>query len=128
LPPRFDAHARRLHRPYAELTNVVARVDAGEDVRAAAVVRTAEEAEAPFELVSGLAVSSTVQYGYMHGFGTPLFSKGGDSGAGLVLVVDGKSTHQLIGVARQPEPARGLDHFTRVDSDLLTWYGAPTTH
>lgn len=107
---------------YAELTDVTARVDAGEDVRAAAVVRTAEEPEAPFHVVDGLAVSSTVDYGYLHGFGTPMFSEGGDSGAGLFLVENGKITHALIGVARQPEPARELDHFTRIDADMLAWY------
>jgi hypothetical protein len=109
---------------YAELTDVVARVEAGEDVRAAAVVRTAEEAEAPLHVVDGLSVTSTVEYGYVHGFGTPMFSEGGDSGAGLFLMENGAITHELIGVARQPEPARGLDHFTRVDSEMLDWYGA----
>ncbi len=117
--------ASRVELPtYARLTDVTARVEAGEDVRAAAVVRTAEEAEAPLHEVDGLAVSSTVQYGYMHGFGTPMFSEGGDSGAGLFLVEDGKITHELIGVARQPEPSRNLDHFTRIDSDMLAWYAS----
>lgn len=107
---------------YAELTDVTARVAAGEDVRAAAVVRTSEEPEAPFHVISGLAVSSTVPYGYDHGFGTPMFSEGGDSGAGLFLFENGAITHKLIGVARQPEPSRDLDHFTRIDSDMLAWY------
>jgi len=90
---------------YAELTDVTARVDAGENVQAAAVVRTAEEAEAPLHVVDGLSVSSTVDLGYAHGFGTPMFSEGGDSGAGLFLFENGKITHKLIGIARQPEPA-----------------------
>jgi hypothetical protein len=113
---------------YAELTDVVARVDAGEDVRAAAVVRTSEQAEAPLHVVGDLAVSSTVGYGYLRGLGTPMFSEGGDSGAGLFLVENGTITHKLIGVARQPDPARGLDHFTRVDSELLSFYGTAYPH
>jgi hypothetical protein len=28
----------------------------------------------------------------------------------------------LIGVARQPEPDRNLDHFTRIDAAFLAWY------
>jgi hypothetical protein len=107
---------------YAELTDVTARVDAGEAIVAAAVVRTAETPEAPLHVSEQLPVSSTVEYGYEHGFGTPMFSNGGDSGAGLFLVENGKPTHKLIGVARQPEPSRNLDHFTRVDPALLAWY------
>ena len=69
-----------------------------------------------------MPVTSTVQYGYEHGFGTPMFSKGGDSGAGLFLVENGQRTRKLIGVARQPEPERDLDHFTRIDPAFLAWY------
>jgi len=57
---------------------------------------------------------------FEHGFATPLFTKGGDSGAGLFLVENGQITHQLIGVARQPEPSRSLDHFTRIDASPLS--------
>lgn len=106
---------------YAEPTDVVARVDAGESLQVGAVVRTAEEAEAPLVATDPMPLSSTVPFGYEHGFGTPLFSKGGDSGAGLFLVEDGKMTHKLVGVARQPEPDRDIDHFTRVDADVLAF-------
>lgn len=109
---------------YAEITDVSARLEAGENVQAAAVVRVDEIAEAPFQLVDKLDVSSTLDFGYEHGLGTPMFSKGGDSGAGLFLMEDGKPTHKLIGVARQPEPARKLDHFTRFDTAVLEWYAA----
>jgi hypothetical protein len=112
---------------YAELTDVTARVDAGEAIVAAAVVRTAETPQAPLHVSELLPVSSTVEYGYQHGFGTPLFSHGGDSGAGLFLVENGKPTHKLIGVARQPEPSRNLDHFTRVDPPLLAWYATQSS-
>lgn len=106
---------------YAELTDVSADVGAGLPVLAAAIVRSEEDPEASFVVTDPMAVSSTVSLGYTYGFGTPMFSKGGDSGAGLFLVEDGKVTNKLIGVARQPEPDRELDHFTRVDADLLAW-------
>ncbi|AKU96241.1 hypothetical protein AKJ09_02905 [Labilithrix luteola] len=109
---------------YAALTDVVARVDAGEALEVAAVVRTAEKPQAPLEEAAHLPLSSTVEYGYLHGFGTPMFTKGGDSGAGLFLVENGVRTDKLVGIARQPEPARGIDHFTRVDADFLAWFKA----
>ncbi|CAN5924813.1 hypothetical protein BH11MYX4_BH11MYX4_43310 [soil metagenome] len=111
---------------YATLTDVGPRVDAGEALSAAAVVRTDELPEAPLEASGAMPLTSTVEFGYEHGFGTPLFTKGGDSGAGLFLVENGAITHKLIGVARQPEPARSLDHFTRVDASFLGWYGEKT--
>ena len=88
---------------------------------APAVVRTAEKPEAPLHTGPNVEVSSTVELGYEHGIGTPMFSNGGDSGAGLFLVENGKLTHKLVGVARQPEPARNLDHFTRIDAGFLAW-------
>ena len=107
---------------YAQLTDVVAQVEGGEQLTGVAVVRTAEEPEAPLAMSQYLALSSTVQLGYEHGFGTPYFSNGGDSGAGLFLVENGKPTHKLIAVARQPEPDRDLDHFTRIGPAFLDWY------
>jgi hypothetical protein len=107
---------------YAELTDVVASVEAKQDVSAAAIVRIAQHPDAAFGESEAMPVSSTVQYGYEHGFGTPMFSKGGDSGAGLFLVENGKVTHKLIGIARQPEPERDLDHFTRVSAAFKSWY------
>lgn len=108
---------------YAELTDVTARVEAGETILATAVVRTDKVPTAPFFVESPMPVSSTVAYGYEHGFGTPMFSKGGDSGAGLFLIENGVRTKKVIGVARQPEPERDLDHFTRIDAAFLAWYG-----
>lgn len=107
---------------YAELADVGPRVDAGELLSAAAVVRTAELPEAPLQTSEQVPVTSTVELGYEHGFGTPMFTNGGDSGAGLFLVENGVLTHKLIGVARQPEPARSIDHFTRIDASFLAWY------
>lgn len=104
---------------YAELTDVTARVEAGEALSVASVVRTSEDGDAPFAATAAMPLSSAVPYGYAHGFATPQFSKGGDSGAGVFLVEQGKRTHKLVGVARQPEPERGLDHLTRIDAAFL---------
>jgi hypothetical protein len=110
---------------YATLTDVVARVDSG-GVKGAAVVRTEEKVDSGFGPTGPMSVRSAVSYGYEHGFATPIFSKGGDSGAGLFLVEGGKRTKKLIGVGRQPEQARKLDHFTRVDAAFVAWFKAQT--
>lgn len=135
---------------YAELTDVVDAVeastaaalnadadagdggDAGDDagsdagipgVFGAAYVRTSQDnAESPLTWTGDMPVTSTVPYGYTHGFGTPMYSKGGDSGAGLFLVENGVKKHKLIGVERQPEPSRNLDHFTRIDAAFVAWF------
>jgi hypothetical protein len=109
---------------YAELTDVTARVDGGEDATASAIVRTAEQPEAPLRKTSPMKLTSTVRYGYLHGFGVPLFSHGGDSGAGLFLVSNGQMTHLLVAVAREPDPARKLDQLSRVEADFASWVQA----
>lgn len=106
---------------YGILTDVTDQVDNG-TVTATAVVRTAEELEAPFHAVDGLKVKSTTDEGYDHGFGVGLFSHGGDSGAGVFLLENGRATHKLIGVCRQPDPDTNTDELTRVDSDFLAWF------
>jgi hypothetical protein len=95
---------------YAQMTDVVAQVEAGTKVEATAVVRTDKTPEAPLFTEATMPVSSTVTYGYEHGFGTPYFSKGGDSGAGLFLVENGKATHKLIGVARLTRTRQETQH------------------
>ena len=126
-PSEPDIGFIRLDEPiilpaYAQLTDITPRVEKGEKLTATAIVRTAEEFEAPFKSVDDLALSSTTERGYAHGFGTPYFSHGGDSGAGLFLVENGQVTHKLIGIARQPEPDEDIDHFTRIDADVLQWF------
>jgi hypothetical protein len=106
---------------YAQLTDVSARVDSGQQTSAGAIVRSAEQPEAPFMKTSAMMLSSTVTFGYTHGFGLPMFSHGGDSGAGLFLIEGGQMTHKLVGVEREPEPTRNLDHLSRVDAGFLTW-------
>lgn len=107
---------------YAQMTDVSARVASGEKIQGVAVVRTAEEVEAPLSTSPIFTVSDDVDNGYEHGFSTTMFSHGGDSGAGLFLIENGKRTHKLIAVARQPEPDRNLDHFTRLDSTMRQWF------
>jgi Trypsin len=111
---------------YGHLTDISARVDQGQQLSAAAVVRTDELPEAPLAESELMPLTSTADLGYEHGFGTPLFTKGGDSGAGLFLAVDGKLTHALIGVARQPDPDHSVDHFTRIDDSFMSWYKQTT--
>lgn len=106
---------------YAELTDVTARVEGDAKVTGAAMVRKFVDVESPFIVVGGLQISSDAENGYDFGLVSKFFSKGGDSGAGLFLVDDGRRTHRLIGVARQPEPDKNLDHFTRVDAAFITW-------
>jgi hypothetical protein len=79
---------------------------------------------APLQCSEILPLSAAVRFGYEHGFRTPMFSKGGDSGAGLFLVEDGEPTRESIGVARQPEPDRGIDHFTRIGQSFQQWLAA----
>jgi hypothetical protein len=107
---------------YAQLTDVASRIDQGENLEATTIVRTKEEFEAPFKSVDNLKLQSTTELGYQHGIATQMFSHGGDSGAGLYLVESGNPTHKLIGIARQPDPDSGLDHFTRIDSDFMDWF------
>lgn len=126
-----DVGLLRLDEPidlpaYAELTDVTARVESGEELTATAIVRTEEEPEAPLKSVDGLTLFSTSSDGYDHGFGTRYFSHGGDSGAGLFLVEGGRVTHKLVGVARNPEPDEHRDHFTRIDASVLEWFEANT--
>lgn len=126
-PANPDIGLLRLDEPivlphYAQMTDVSTIVDGGQKVDAIAVIRTAEEAEAPLKHSGVLEVSSAKGFGYQHGFHTPMFSIGGDSGAGLFLLENGKRTHKLIGVARQPEPERDVDHFTRIDATITKWF------
>jgi hypothetical protein len=126
-PGEPDIGFLRLDEPidlpaYAQLTDISQQVENGEKLTATTIVRTEEDFEAAFKSVDNLALSSTTDRGYAHGFGTPYFSHGGDSGAGLYLVENGQVTHKLVAVARQPEPDAELDHFTRIDDAFLAWF------
>jgi hypothetical protein len=114
--------AEPIHLPaYAVLTDVTARVQGTGTVTGTAMIRAYVDEEAPLKLIGDLKISSGVPFGYEKGLISKFFSKGGDSGAGLFLVEKGKRTHQLIGVARQPEPDEDRDHFTIVDATFIAW-------
>lgn len=106
---------------YAQLTDLTARVANGGKVPGFTMVRSYVDSEAPLKLIPGLEISSGEPYGYEHGLVTKFFSQGGDSGAGLFAMENGKRTHELVGVARQPEPDTNLDHFTRIDAAFIKW-------
>jgi V8-like Glu-specific endopeptidase len=106
---------------YAVLTDISARVAGDATVMGTALVRKYIDVNAPLVFVPGLEASSDEKYGYDHGIVTKYFSEGGDSGAALFLIDNGVRTHQLIGVERQPEPSRNVDHFTRIDPDFIQW-------
>jgi hypothetical protein len=107
---------------YAQMTDISERVDKGEKLTGVAIVRTDEEPLAPFKSVDNLEISSTKNIGYEQGISTPFFTHGGDSGAGLFLVENGRATHKLVGIARNPEQSRKLDHFTRLGTDFKKWF------
>jgi hypothetical protein len=124
-----DLGAVRLETPielpqYAELTDVTARVDRREPLEVSTIVRTKELPEAPFMKTGNMALTSTVDRGYTHGYGVPFYSHGGDSGAGMFLVENGTMTHKLVAVEREPDPAENLDHLSRVDAAFIAWVAA----
>lgn len=106
---------------YGELTDVSAKVDANQQVQVGTIVRTAETPEATLHRVSPMNVTSTEKYGYTEGYGVPMYSHGGDSGAGMFLVENGHMTHKVVGIERQPDPQRKLDHLSRVDATYIGW-------
>lgn len=106
---------------YAELTDISARLDANQTTLGVAVVRSYVEPEAPLKKTDALPITGTADIGYTHGFSVPLFSAGGDSGGGLFLIEKGQMTHKLVGVIREPEPSRGIDHLTRIEPAFIQW-------
>ncbi len=126
-----DVGVLRLHEPielpaYAQITDITDRVEKGEKLTGVAIVRTEEEMEAPLKSVENLTIGSTTAFGYEHGISTPMFSQGGDSGAGLFLVENGRTTHKLVGIARNPEQSRKIDHFTRLGAHFKEWFDEST--
>jgi len=106
---------------YGILKDISERVQGDGTVTATAMIRAYVDEQAPLKLLGNIQVSSGAPLGYEHGLVSKFFSKGGDSGAGLFLVEKGKRTHELIGVARQPEPDQDRDHFTIVDAEFIAW-------
>ncbi len=106
---------------YAELADVTGDVDSGKTVMVSTIVRTEEKPEATLKRAGTMKLSKTDNYGYTSGYGVPIYSRGGDSGAGMFLVENGQMTHKLVAVERQPDPQRKLDHLSRVTAAFIGW-------
>lgn len=104
---------------YAIPTDVGAVADEGAELRGIAVGRQREARTAPLVRSKEMPITSGAPFGYATGLRTPYFSSGGDSGGPLFLVEDGRITHKVVGVERQPEPETDADWFTRIDAEVL---------
>jgi hypothetical protein len=104
---------------YAQPTIIGPQVDGGKTFKGVAVGRKYEARTAPLVRSKILNVSSGKSGGYTNGLRTETYSEGGDSGGPLFLVEDGKITHKLVGIERQPEPAQNIDWFTRIDQKSI---------
>ena len=104
---------------YATLTKIGDQVDAGRSFEGVAVGRSREARTAPLVRSKRLTITSGKDHGYTTGLRTQYFSTGGDSGGPLYLVKNGRVTHEVVGVERQPEPETDADWFTRIDDAVL---------
>lgn len=107
----------RLDR-YAVMTEIGGQADAGETFEGVAVGRAKQTRLGALVRTKTMTIASGKKDGYTTGLRTPYYSGGGDSGGPLFLVRDGKITHEIVGIERQPEPSRNADYFTRVDGTL----------
>jgi len=104
---------------YPTLTMIGPQVDGGTKFKGVAVGRKLEARNAALVRSKTLNISSGKPAGYTTGLRTETYSEGGDSGGPLFLVRDGKITHELVGVERQPEPSKKIDWSTRTDQRSL---------
>jgi secreted trypsin-like serine protease len=104
---------------YAVPTSIGAAADSGTAYRGVAVGRSFEARTAPLVRSTVLTITSGKSAGYTTGLHTPYYSTGGDSGGPLFLVENGKLTHKVVAVERQPDPPNDADWFTRIDSAVL---------
>jgi hypothetical protein len=104
---------------YPTLTAIGPQVDGGKTFKGVAVGRKYEARSAPLVRSKILSIKSGKSGGYTNGLRTETYSEGGDSGGPLFLVRDGKITHELVGIERQPEPEKNIDWFTRIDQKSI---------
>jgi secreted trypsin-like serine protease len=104
---------------YATLTKIGPAVDGGQSFEGVAVGRGHEARTAPLVRSKRLTITSGKDHGYTTGLRTQYFSTGGDSGGPLYLVKNGRVTHEVVGVERQPEPETDADWFTRIDDAVI---------
>ncbi len=109
---------------YATLTDITSRVDGAIPTQGGTIVRLEEEPESRFIRIGPFSIVSAADDGYDHSYAVPKFSHAGDSGAGIFLVANGKQTHALVAVEHTPDPARGVDHVSRVDAAFIQWVQA----
>jgi len=79
-----------------------------------AVGRAFEDRNAPLVKSVPLTVKSGTEDGYTTGLGSEYYSSGGDSGGPLFLIENGKVTHTVIALERQPDPENNNEWFTRI--------------
>ena len=104
---------------YGVLTSVGTQADRGTSFKGVAVGRSYEARTAPLVRSTLLTITSGKPSGYDTGLRTPYYSTGGDSGGPLFLVENGRLTHKVVAVERQPDPGNDADWFTRVDASVL---------
>ncbi len=104
---------------YAVPTSIGADADRGASYQGVAVGRSFEARTAPLVRSTVLTITSGAAAGYTTGLHTPYYSTGGDSGGPLFLVENGKVTHKVVAVERQPDPPNDDDWFTRIDAAVL---------
>lgn len=104
---------------YGVPTSIGAEADRGKSYQGIAVGRSREARTAPLVRSKKLTITSGKDDGYTTGLRTEYFSSGGDSGGPLFLVENGRITHKLVGVERQPEPENDADWFTRIDAEVF---------
>lgn len=103
---------------YAAETEIGGAADKGKSFKGVAVGRARKAAGANLVRTKTMTITSAANLGYTTGLKTPYYSTGGDSGGPLFLVEDGKVTHKLVGLERQPEPSRDDDYFSRIDGKV----------
>jgi V8-like Glu-specific endopeptidase len=79
-----------------------------------AVGRAYEDRNAPLKKSVTLTIRSGTEEGYTTGLGSEYYSSGGDSGGPLFLIENGKPTHTVIAIERQPDPENNSEWFTRI--------------
>ena len=104
---------------YGVLTSVGTQADRGTSYKGVAVGRSYEARTAPLVRSTLLTITSGKPSGYDTGLRTPYYSTGGDSGGPLFLVENGRLTHKVVAVERQPDPGNDADWFSRVDASVL---------
>ena len=109
---------------FPALTQIGAQADSGKTFKGVAVGHKREDPHASLVRSKVMTIKSGKSLGYTNGLRGQYYSEGGDSGGPLFLYEDGKITHKLVGIERQPEPSRDADWFTRIDAKVVSFIDA----